>query len=156
MRRIAVVVVLLGLLGLWSARFQRHATGAVVMSGGADGVGAAVSVNGHAVGRMAEEWRVSASQFDSILVDKHSGGAVTSLPSRRDSAVASRLDTRVPLQRSNEIVVVGAGGVRLSVWTPLGESTLVQVSFRDRRLTVTPAGALAVPAGADTSAEYDD
>jgi hypothetical protein len=120
----------LAVLLWWSSRDGPRESGGLAIEGGADGVGAAVYVNGRVIGEMQAELG--------------------------DSALGSRLDARVQLRRLNEIVVVSARGMRLVSLAPLGESTLVWVSFAARRLTVTPAGAGATQTDADTLAEYDD
>jgi hypothetical protein len=123
------LALLLGVVGWWSAAVQPGRTGGLAIEGGADGEGAAVYVNRHVVGRMRQD---------------------------PDSGLKCRLDVRVPLGRVNELEFVSARGERLVTRAPIGESTLIQVSFRDHRVHVLPAGAGAISAEADTSAEFDD
>lgn len=154
MRRTIFLAVLLAGLLWWSSRERPSGSSGLAIEGDADGVGAVVYVNARAIGVMKPEWPISAPGLDSVRrVPARRSAADRPRPG---SALASRLDARVQLRRLNEIVVVSARGVRLVSLAPLGESTLVWVSFRERRLTVTPAGAGATQAGADTLAEYDD
>jgi hypothetical protein len=154
-RAILLTVVLAGFVW-WSSRDHPREYGGLAFEGGADGAGAAVYVNGRSIGSMKPEWWVRASALDSGSVGKGRASGIASDRPRPDSALFSRLDARVQLRRLNEIVVVSARGVRLVSLAPLGESTLVWVSFAARRLTVTPAGAGATQAEADTLVEVDD
>ena len=130
MKRVLLLTVLLAIL-LWGSSGSRS-TGfaSLAIEGGADGVGAEVYVNGRSLGLMTA--------------------------TRGGGAQGSRLEARVPLRRWNEFVIVSTRGVRLVSRAPLGESTLVRVSFRERWLTMVPLGAEATQAEADTLVGYDD
>jgi len=105
LKRVVFLLVLLAVLLWWSSRERPSGSGGLAIEGGADGVGAEVYVNGRGIGRMARDLR--------------------------NGVLASRLDVRVPLRRWNQLEFVSTRGVRLVSRAPLGESTLVLVSYDD-------------------------
>jgi len=126
-RRTLLLALVLVMLVARTACDRTERTGVLLVEGPREAVGAAVSVAGREAGRLG-----AGPGGDALL------------------------STRGPLDRWSDIEVVNAAGKRLTIRAALGESTLVRVSFADRRIAWMPVASRASAADDDTLAAEDD
>lgn len=134
--------------------------GRLCVRGGPAEVGAEVFIEGRFVGRLAEEWWVEASPYDTSLVGTPEG---VGAEHRRLGAPMARLDAVVTVGRDRDLLFVSTRGDSLRTVASLGDSTEIVLMFEREAVFVQaqprrrpiPLGTPANPGG-DSGDGYHD